>query len=89
MVSEKIIVKNELGIHLRPASLISKSAIEYHSKISLKAGYATVNAKSVLGILGACVKQNDEIEIICEGKDEKEALRAIIKLIEDGMGDEL
>ena len=37
-------------------------------------GTTTANAKSVLSVLGACVKSGDEIEFVCDGPDEKEAL---------------
>ena len=43
--------------------------------------------KSVLSVLGACVKSGDEIEIICDGSDENEALSTMVKVIEDGLGE--
>lgn len=89
MVSQKVIVKNKLGIHLRPATLLSKNALEFDSKISLRIKEIEVNLKSVLGVLGAGVSQDEEIEIICDGHDEEKALRTIIELVESGMGDNL
>ena len=38
-------------------------------------------------MLGACIKKGDEIELICEGPDEEEALAAMVKAIEDGLGE--
>ena len=46
----------------------------------------TANAKSVLSVLGACIKSGDEIEVICEGSDETAALAEMIRIIEDGRG---
>ena len=46
------------------------------------------NAKSVLSVLGACVKCGDEIEFRCTGEDEKEALEAVVSLAENGFGEE-
>lgn len=89
MVSSKVVVKNPSGLHLRPAGILCKTAIEFKSKVDLKIDETTANAKSVLGVLGACVKVDDEIEIICEGEDEDEALAVILKAIEDGLGEEL
>ena len=43
----------------------------------------TANAKSVLSVLGACIKDRDEIEIICEGEDEEEALQEMIRVVEN------
>ncbi len=89
MISEKVIIKNKLGIHLRPATLLSGKALEFDSTIELKIANTTVNAKSVLGVLAAGVSQADEVEITCDGADELEALKAIIQLIKDGMGDNI
>ena len=46
-----------------------------------------VNAKSVLSVLGACVRCGDEIEFICEGEDEQEALEGMIRVVESGLGE--
>ena len=45
------------------------------------------NAKSVLSVLGACVKCGDEITIFCEGADETEALRNLVMVINKGLGE--
>ena len=45
------------------------------------------SAKSVLSVLGACVKCGDEITLICEGDDEEEALKALVGVIEGGLGE--
>ncbi|MDQ9887907.1 HPr family phosphocarrier protein, partial [Acinetobacter pittii] len=45
------------------------------------------NAKSVLSVLGACVKCGDEIELVCDGPDEQEALDSLVKAIESGLGE--
>lgn len=43
--------------------------------------------KSVLSVLGACIKSGDEIELVCEGEDEQEALAALVHAIENGLGE--
>jgi len=48
-----------------------------------------VNGKSVLSVLGACIKTGDEIEITCEGEDEEKALSVLSKAVENGLGDVL
>lgn len=86
MVTRKIVVAESAGLHLRPAGKMCELSLKYQSKIQIKKGTSTANAKSVLGILAARVQQGDEIEIICEGPDEKEALEALIKVMQDGFG---
>lgn len=52
--------------------------MKYTSSITFHYGASgTANAKSVLSVLGACIKSGDEIEIVCEGEDEEEALKGI------------
>lgn len=88
MVSQKVKIKNPTGLHLRPAGVLCKNAIDYDSVITFKYGGENIaNAKSVLSVLGACVKSGDEIELICEGEDEDAALKGIVELIESGLGE--
>lgn len=87
MVSQKVTVKNPTGLHLRPAGILCKEAMQYKSLITFKFHENTANAKSVLSVLGACVKSGDEIEFFCEGEDEQEALTALVTAVESGLGE--
>lgn len=91
MVNRTVKIKNPTGLHLRPAGLFCKTAMQYSSKITIhkqtKYEDVTANAKSVLSVLGACIKSGDEIEIICEGPDEEQAIRSMVQLVEDGIGE--
>ena len=87
MVSQKVVIKNPTGLHLRPAGNLCKEAMQYKSLITFKYGGNTANAKSVLSVLGACIKCGDEIELICEGEDEAKALDALVTAVENGLGE--
>jgi phosphocarrier protein len=87
MVSQNVVIKNPTGLHLRPAGILCKEAMVFKSLITFTFKGNTANAKSVLSVLGACVKSGDEIELCCDGPDEEEALSTIVKLIEDGLGE--
>ncbi|MDD5804896.1 MAG: HPr family phosphocarrier protein [Clostridia bacterium] len=87
MVSEKVRVNNPSGLHLRPAGILCKEAMKYKSLITFQYGGGTANAKSVLSVLGACVKCGDEIIIFCEGDDEEEAMRNLVTAINNGLGE--
>ncbi len=87
MVSQKVVIKNPTGLHLRPAGILCKEAMEYKSLVTFTFRGNTANAKSVLSVLGACIKCGDEIELFCEGTDEEEALAGMVKAIEDGLGE--
>lgn len=87
MVQAKTVVKNPSGLHLRPAGILCKEAMLFKSSITFQVRNTTANAKSVLSVLGACVKAGDEVEFTCNGPDEKEALDAMIHLVESGLGE--
>ena len=87
MVRQKVVIKNPTGLHLRPAGILCKQAMQHKAMITFTFRDTTANAKSVLSVLGACIKCGDEIELICEGEDEKEALAALVNAIESGLGE--
>lgn len=87
MVSQKVVIKNPTGLHLRPAGVLCNEAMRFASKVTFKYGDDVANAKSVLSVLGACIKSGSEIELICEGEDEEMALQAVIKAVEGGLGE--
>ena len=62
--------------------------MQYKSLITFRFGDDnTANAKSVLSVLGACIKCGDEIEFVCEGEDEEKALEALVAVVEGGLGE--
>lgn len=87
MVSQKVTIKNPTGLHLRPAGTLCKEAMKFKSLITFTFRDSIANAKSVLSVLGACVKCGDEIELVCEGEDEEEALRTLVEAVENGLGE--
>ena len=89
MVSKKVVVMNPTGLHLKPAATFCREALKFRSTVTFTFGKATANAKSVLSVLAACVKCGDEIEIICVGPDEEEALAALTGAVQEGLGDDM
>lgn len=87
MVSIKIVIKNPTGLHLRPAGILCKEAMQFKSSVKFRFKNTEANAKSVLSVLGACVKSGDEVEFVCEGEDEGAALAAMLKVVGDGLGE--
>lgn len=87
MIKQKVRVNNPTGLHLRPAGNLCKEAMKYESSITFAFDGGIANAKSVLSVLGACVKCGDEIELICDGADEEEAMEALVSAIESGLGE--
>lgn len=87
MVEQKLVIKNLAGLHVKPAGVLCQEAVKFKSSITFTYKKGVANAKSVLSVLAACVKCGEEIVLHCEGIDEQEALEAISKVIEDGLGE--
>ncbi|MCI7262031.1 MAG: HPr family phosphocarrier protein [Otoolea sp.] len=87
MVSKKVNVINPSGLHLRPAGVLSQTSMKFKSNIIIESGEKKIVAKSVLNVMAAGIKCGTEINVICEGPDEEEALAAITEAIETGLGE--
>lgn len=88
MVREKVTVVSKSGLHARPASTLIKLANQFESKVEIQSGeHKIINAKSILNVLGAGIDCGMEIELVCEGADEQEALSQLIQAIKDGLGE--
>jgi len=79
MITHEIILKNEEGLHARPATEIAKNANQYNCDIKFDIQGKEYNAKSVLNIMSAGIKNNTQIKIICDGLDEEQALANILE----------
>ncbi|MDO4306667.1 MAG: HPr family phosphocarrier protein [Eubacteriales bacterium] len=87
MVSKKIVVKNESGLHARPAGILAKEAGKCRSNVLIKVGDRTIVAKSILNIMAAAIKCGTEIELCCDGENEETDLAKLAELIESGLGE--
>ena len=87
MVSKTLTVVNPSGLHLRPAGVLSQTAMKFKCDVIIECGEKRIVAKSVLNVMAPGIKCGTEITLICDGEDENEALATITKAIEDGLGE--
>ena len=88
MVSREVRITNATGLDLAPAGVLCDEAMRFKSKITFTTGDSyEANAKSVLSVLGACVKPGQALTLICEGEDEEQALEHMVQAIADGLGE--
>ncbi len=64
------VIKDEQGMHARPAGLLVKQAGKYASSIKISANGKEVDAKRIFGIMSLGIKQGQEVTIIVDGDDE-------------------
>ena len=87
MVSAKTTIINPQGMHMRPAQLFVSTMSPFQCDVTIVFGAKTINAKSIMNVMAACMKQGSEIEIRCDGPQETEALQAALELIQSGLGE--
>lgn len=89
MIRKRVRIENELGLHARAAAKLVRvsSRFEAHIKLSTANPSHVVDGKSILGILLLAASKGTEMEISAEGKDELEAMTAIVGLVESGFGE--
>lgn len=87
MYSVEVVIKNEVGLHARPASLFVKEAAKYKSEIKAEKNGRVCNAKSIVGILSLGASKGDRVKIEAEGQDEKEAAQSLKALVDSNFGE--
>lgn len=81
-IKKKVVVKNKLGLHARPAALFVQLANKFDSDVAVIKDDVEVNGKSIMGILMLAAERNSTITIITSGKDAQEAMLGLEKIVE-------
>ena len=87
MYTKDVEVKNQVGLHARPATFFIQKANEFKSSIWVEKEERRVNAKSLLGVLSLGIMGGTEIRIIAGGADEETAVDELVKLVESGFAE--
>ena len=81
----RYVIKDEQGIHARPAGLFVKEAASCESKITISKDGKEVDAKRILGVMGLGVKKDQEIVLKAEGNDEDQAIEKLSKFLQENL----
>ncbi|RXJ01742.1 HPr family phosphocarrier protein [Anaerobacillus alkaliphilus] len=82
MVEKAVVVNRKSGLQARPAALFVQEANRFSSNIFIEKEGRKVNAKSIMGIMSLAVGSGKEITIIVDGKDEAEAINALVAFVQ-------
>ncbi|MFZ4722344.1 MAG: HPr family phosphocarrier protein [Phycisphaerales bacterium] len=90
MERRRTAIRNRLGLHARPAMTFASTAGGFRCDVRVRRGddAERVDGKSVMQMLMLACTHGTEIEIECEGPDEREAMDALMKLIESRFEEE-
>jgi phosphocarrier protein HPr len=88
LFSNRVTIKNKLGLHARPAALFVQLANKFRSEIYLTKNGIEVNGKSIMSVMMLAVESGSEIIIRAVGEDAEGAVQALIELVESGFDEE-
>ena len=79
------VIKDEVGIHARPASELVKEAKKYSSTITITKGDKSAVATKLMAVMSLGVKCGEEITVTVEGEDEDIAVEKMKDFMEANM----
>ena len=88
MTERDLEIINRLGLHARAAAKLVHTAGRFACDVRLIKEGEEVDAKSILGLMALGAAQGTQVSIVCDGKDEDEAIEAISQLIGDRFGED-
>ncbi|MEG1971577.1 MAG: HPr family phosphocarrier protein [Oscillospiraceae bacterium] len=87
MYMREVTIKNQIGLHARPATFFIQKANEFKSSVWVEKDERRVNAKSLLGVLSLGIVGGATIRVIADGTEEQAAVDALVKLVETGFNE--
>lgn len=85
MISRDVTIKNNAGLHARPATFFIQKANSYASSIWIQKDDRRISAKSLLGVLSMGITGGMTITLIADGPDETEALNGLEELVSNSL----
>ncbi|BDX02580.1 MAG: HPr family phosphocarrier protein [Marinomonas sp.] len=88
MQEESIVIINKLGLHARAAGKLIETTTRFSCDITIEKDGRNVDGKSIMAMMMLAAGKGTEIRIKTNGDDEKEAIEAIIELINNRFGED-
>lgn len=79
------VIKDEIGIHARPAGLLVKEAKKFKSRITVSKNGKAAEARKLMALMGLGVKYGDEVEVSVDGADEEQAYEEMKAFFEQNL----
>ena len=79
----RYIIKDEIGLHARPAGKLSALAKEWKSEVIIEKGGKEVNASRLMMLMSLGIKHGDEVKVRITGEDEDEAMESVKRFFEE------
>ncbi len=86
-MEREVEISNEVGIHVRPASMLVEIASKFESEIWIEKNGQEANGKSIMSLLLLSAEKGSKIKIKAEGPDAEEAVKALVSIVEKKFGE--
>jgi phosphocarrier protein HPr len=83
-----VTIPNKKGLHARASAQFVRCAGEFDANVKVSREGHTVGGTSIMGLMMLAAGQGHSIHIEVEGPQAKEAIEALVALVEDGFGEE-
>ena len=87
-IKTRVTICNVKGLHARASARFVKCAESFNATVRVTREGQTVGGTSIMGLMMLAAGPNSEIEIEAEGVQAREALAALIELVECGFGED-
>ncbi len=85
MKTFEYVIKDEVGIHARPAGLLVKEAKKYESRVTVSKDGKSAEATKLMAIMGLGVKCGQTVRVTVEGADEDAAYEGVKAFFEENL----
>lgn len=82
MLSKQIEIRNSIGLHARPASMLAAEASKYQSNVFIKYGSCFADLKNSVRVLAMAINCGEVVELMVMGSDEEQAFHQIAGIFE-------
>ena len=89
MISQRVTVVNQLGMHARAAARFVHLATRFEAQIKVARDTREMDGKSIMGLLLLAAARGTSLTITADGADETEAIAALSALVESGFGEDV
>ena len=85
----EVTLQNSNGLHARPAHLFVQTANAYAAKLLVgRPELEMVDGKSIMGVMMLAAETGTTLQLISEGADCRDQIRALTELIEQRFGED-
>lgn len=77
MIKKPVTIKKNMAMEDRPVAHLVQEASQYASQVYIEMEDKKINAKSIMGMMSLSLQEGEDITVVAEGKDEKEAVARV------------